>query len=92
MENGRIKTLMEQEEVWRLKSKELWLQSGDKNNKFFQAYTKGRESQNTMWSLRNEENEDITSFERPSSLGIAHFKILFKENNRTNMVEIICLS
>ena len=83
---------MEQEEVWRLKNREKWLKSGEKNTKCFQAYAKGRKYQNTIWSLRNEENEDITSFERPSSLGIAHFKILFKENNRTNLAEIIHLS
>jgi hypothetical protein len=33
--------LDEKESSWRLKSIALWLQSGDENTKFFQAYAKG---------------------------------------------------
>ena len=36
------KILHEEEETWRLKSRSLWLNSGDKNTKFFQRQTKAR--------------------------------------------------
>ena len=83
---------MEQEEVWCLKSRAIWLESGDENTKLFQAFTKGRKSQNTISKLKNENNEVITSFEGLASLGTSHFKALYKENNRTNLAEIIRLS
>ena len=46
LENKKRKLLMEQKEVWRLKSREIWLQSGDENTKFFQSYAKGRKYPN----------------------------------------------
>ena len=42
LENIRRNLLMEQEEVWRLKSMAIWLESRDDNTKFFQAFAKGR--------------------------------------------------
>jgi len=41
LENKRRQLLEAKEVEWRLKRKELWLQNGDKNTKFFQAYAKG---------------------------------------------------
>ena len=51
LEAKKKKLLLEQEEVWRLKSHEICLESRDENKKLFQAFTKGRKSQNTIWSL-----------------------------------------
>ena len=90
--NKKKKLLVEQEEVWRLKSQVICLESGDKNTKFFQAFAKGMKTQNTIWSLQNEENEEFTSFEGLTSLSTVHFKNLFKEENRSNMAKIIHLS
>jgi len=36
------------EKEWRLKRKDLWLQSGDENTKLFQAYAKGKKMANTI--------------------------------------------
>jgi len=49
LEERRNKLLKEKEELWRLKSKAIWLKSGDENTKFFQAFAKGRKCSNTIW-------------------------------------------
>jgi hypothetical protein len=73
MEKRKRKILEDREATWRLKSRALWLESGDENTKFFQAYAKGRKTANTIWSLQDQSQREITSFE-----GLAHpWKITF---------------
>lgn len=62
MEKRRNKLLDEQEEMWRLKSKEIWLSCVDGNKKFFQAYARGRKHENTIWDMKNVGGETIASF------------------------------
>lgn len=55
LEAEKIKLLKEKEETWRLRSRSLWSKSGDENIRFFQQFTKGHKSINTILSLRDEE-------------------------------------
>ena len=48
LELCRNKLLKEKEEVWRLKSRAICLESGDDNTKFFQTFAKGRKMQNNI--------------------------------------------
>jgi hypothetical protein len=48
LENRRNKLLKEKEESLRLKSKATWLTSGDENTIFFQSFSKGKRSVNTI--------------------------------------------
>lgn len=81
--------LKEKEETWRLKSKAIWLESGDENTKFFQAYAKGRKNVNTIWYLKDQDGNLETSFEGLSLLGKNHFKNLFKANNQATIEEVV---
>ena len=54
LEGRRNIILMEREESWRLKSRAIWLECGDENNKFFHAYARGRKAANTLWCLKDE--------------------------------------
>ena len=49
LQKRRNKLLKEKEDSWRLKSRAIWLESGDENTNFFQAFAKGRRSVNTIW-------------------------------------------
>eukprot|EP00253_Pinus_taeda_P016122 PITA_16122 len=57
LEKSQNQILLAKEEEWRLKSRAIWLKSGDENTSFFHNYAKGRKSANTIWSLKDEEGE-----------------------------------
>ena len=48
LESARKKISLENEERWRLKSREIWLSVGDDNTNFFQNYAKGHKNINTI--------------------------------------------
>lgn len=63
--------------MWRLKSRAIWLQCGDENTKFFQAFAKGRKFTNTIWELSSAEGEQVSSFDGLADMGVRHFGDLF---------------
>ena len=89
LEGRRNSLLLAKEETWRLKSRAIWLMSGDDNSKFFHAYVKGRKSANTIWSLRDDAGLEHTSFEDKARCGVAHFENLFKAPNHASIAEVI---
>jgi len=89
LEERRNMLLKEKEETWRLKSRAIWLESGDENTKFFQAYAKGRKCVNTIWKLENQEGSMETSFEGMAKIGVSHFQNLFKASNVANIEEVV---
>ena len=78
LESSMNKILKEREEVLRLKSKSIWMESGDDNTKFFQDFSKGIKQQNTIWEFKNANNETTTSFEDLTETGRAYFENMFK--------------
>jgi hypothetical protein len=73
LEKKKRQLLEAKEKEWRLKSRALWLQSGDENTKFFQAYEKGRKMVNTIWSLNDTRWKVYLFFRGPGSDGVQAF-------------------
>ena len=80
LEKKRSKLLEAKEEKWRLKSRALWLQSGDGKTIFFQAYVKGRKMENNIQSLKDSIGKQYSSFYELVQLSTRHFKNLFKSD------------
>ena len=62
---------------------------GDDNTKFFQAFTKGRKQQNTIWELRNSADEPVTTFEGMVEISKAYLKNIFKVDQQAKITEVI---
>lgn len=92
LEKRRQALLVKREEAWRLKSKVIWLKSGDENTKFFQAYVRVGKAENTIWDMRNDANLKVSSFEGLANLGVEHFQSLYKAQVSSTLVEIIQLA
>jgi hypothetical protein len=89
LEKRRIILLKEKEETWILKSIATWLESGEENTKFFQAYSKGRKHINTIWHLKDQAGNLETTFEGMSKLGKNYFENIFKAETQASIEEVV---
>lgn len=48
--------LRQEEEKWRLRSRALWLASGDRNTIFFHNVTSRNRNKNFIWDIKGENN------------------------------------
>jgi len=53
LEAKRRKILRDREEMWRLRSRAIWLKAGDRNTKFFHNYAKRLKKSNTILEMEN---------------------------------------
>ena len=72
-----------------MKSRATWLECGDNNTNFFHAYAIGRKAANTVWSLENEHGHVHDTFDGMASMGVEHFKNLYKVPTHATLVEVI---
>ena len=66
--------------------------SGDYNTKLFQSFEKGRKMQNTIWELKNSNNEMCSSSEYLARINKSHFETLFKAENQETIAKVIQIS
>jgi len=88
----KSKLLQEKEELWRLKSRAIWLKAGDSNTKYFHNLANGRKASNTIWKLPKEPDGWATTHQQLARLGVEHFKRLFTAPNTVNLPDIIRLA
>eukprot|EP00253_Pinus_taeda_P006972 PITA_06972 len=89
LEKSQNQILLAKEEEWRLKSRAIWLKSGDENTSFFHNYAKGRKFTNTIWSLKDEEGRAVKYFSDLSGLGQRHFQSLFSDSGEATIGEVM---
>ena len=56
------KPCIEEEEYWRLKSRILWLNGGDRNTSIFHKQTQFKKQKNTIYTINNGAWERIQDF------------------------------
>ncbi|XP_074337163.1 uncharacterized protein LOC141674333 [Apium graveolens] len=75
--NKLTKILSQTEVFWRQRSKQLWLQAGDQNSKFFHMYASNRRRNNQINKLKNEEDQWVEWESGLAELMSGYFSTLF---------------
>eukprot|EP00253_Pinus_taeda_P030816 PITA_30816 len=85
----RSQILKDREASWRLRSRAIWLTEGDDNTCFYHKFSNGRKAINTIWELRDEQNQLISSQRNLARLAINHFKGIYSAPREANILEIM---
>ena len=73
-----LELILDQEEaLWKQKSREEWLELGDRNTKYFHRKTLARRRRNRITALKTTENEWCHNEEELKSEAIKFYKLLF---------------
>lgn len=88
VKNELFNIFNQQETFWRQRSKQLWLQADDQNNKYFHATASARRRSNHIHKLKNERCEWVTWDDGLQEFIVGYFRELFSSDN-TNCSEIV---
>jgi hypothetical protein len=87
LEQERNKILKETEELWRQRSRAIWIQSGDNNTKFFHNYANFRRNRKHIWEILAGSGHIITGKENIKAEAVNHFKDLYKAHDSPSSLE-----
>jgi hypothetical protein len=73
------------EATWRLRSRVIWIEKGDKNTSFLHKYVTRRCNQNTIWDLLDAEGNSITIDSELHKLAFNHFKAQYNAIESENI-------
>eukprot|EP00253_Pinus_taeda_P034743 PITA_34743 len=73
------KAYLAEEEYWRLKSRSLWLKSGDRNSSFFHKQAQARKCRNSISEIK-EDNCTLKDFSSIKKAASEHFEKLYRED------------
>lgn len=68
-----------EEQKWRIKSRQLWLQGGDKNYTFFHKQNTVRKIKNNVTSITDDEGQLQTSQDVIKKAASKHYSVLLTE-------------
>jgi hypothetical protein len=71
------KVFKKEEEEWILKSRSLWLKSGDRNTTFFHNQSKARRQRNNVKFIMQENGQRLDNFEEIKEATKRHFEALY---------------
>jgi len=72
-------TLHREEEHWRLKSRSLWMKTGDSNSSFFHKRAHSRRKKNKVTSITSKIGKQIETFDQVKEEAFHHFNSLYQQ-------------
>jgi len=79
----------EEEDFWRLKSRDKWMVGGDKNSKFFQATVKANRVSNSLRFLVDENGNEQTVNREKGKIAVTFFEDLFSSSYPSSMDSVL---
>jgi hypothetical protein len=79
--------LREEEERWRLKSRMLWLEGGDKNTTYFHKAASARRSRKQIWEIEDDSGNLLQTQSEIKSAAHSHFKSFYKAPPAPSLAE-----
>jgi exonuclease III len=73
-----------EEEYWRLKSRSLWLEAGDRNTSYFHRQFKARLSRNHISEITTNEGKLCKGIDQIKAVVVSHFQQLYSKENDDN--------
>ena len=70
--------------TWRLKSRSIWLTSGDRNT-FFYNYANQRRINNVIWEVKYSDGVQIYYYNSFEDVVVLHFKYIHKKQSSNNI-------
>jgi hypothetical protein len=94
MEASRSYILRQEEEAWRLRSRALWLKSGDSNTKFFHRLASSNRSKKSIWSIDSNTigSEPISGQEELKKAAVQHFQQRFIAHSDLHLPEKVSIA
>jgi hypothetical protein len=80
------KVLRKEEEEWRLKSRALWLPTGNRNTTYFHKQCKARRGASQIKRINIGDNATLSSFEDIKKEAFDHYATLYSESGVVNRV------
>lgn len=77
LEERKCILLKQEEELWRIKSRALWLTSEDKNTSFFHAFATSRKMKRVIWEVVDDSGRCFTDPVGIATVAIDHFSRIF---------------
>eukprot|EP00253_Pinus_taeda_P028094 PITA_28094 len=82
-------TFRKEEEYWRLKSRSLWLKTGDRNTSYFHRQYKARVIRNHIAEIKTPEGRVCNSYHQIKAAAENYFRNLYRKENHSNDEEIV---
>lgn len=83
------KAYREEEVYWKEKSKERWLEDGDKNSSFFHGSVQTRKMRNKVSSLLDKDGVEHFSEEDKGQIAVEYFQDLFTASSVASTDELL---
>ncbi|CAA7043010.1 unnamed protein product [Microthlaspi erraticum] len=87
--NKLMEAYRDEENYWKQKSRNMWLNDGDLNTKFFHASTKQRRAINRIVGLQNDANVWVSGEQEVAKVAVNYFDNLFTSISPTDFTGIL---
>jgi hypothetical protein len=87
LELCRNKYLKRKEELWRQRSRAIWIKSGDSNTKFFHSFANFRRNKKIVWEIKDDFGNVHRGQETLKSEATNYFKSFFKAQDHSQIVD-----